>query len=114
MKYLRFFENSQIIEDDKYHIGDFVICKETNRVGSNDPEIYNFFNFIDNNIGKIVDTDAAGFDYIVKYKKIPKNIQNYFYRKNNTSRGMSESEILYHSKNKEELETILFSKKYNI
>ena len=114
MKYLKKFEN---ILNNTPEIGDYVICKETDWFigqGSLNPLIYIFLNFINTNIGQIVDIDYMGYDYMIKYENFPKIIQDYFHYKNETSRGMASYEIINHSKNKEELETILMSKKFNI
>ena len=112
MKYIKTFDKLKIKENAE--IGDYVLCSEPGDLFWND---INFF--IENNIGEIIDLNR-GYDYIVKYNNIPKEIKDYFAHLDNsipplqTARGMHKSEIKYKSKNKKDLESILLSKKYNL
>jgi hypothetical protein len=105
MKYIKQFDNlspdSNITKNSiKVEIGDYVICSEY------DNDI-NFF--IENNIGEVIDLNC-GYPYIVKYNNAPEGLKN----KNFHRRGMYKDEIKYVSKNKEDLESILLAKKFNI
>ena len=88
-------------------VGDYVICEEGN---------LNFKDFIESNIGVIYKEDTfRNNKYYVKYKNIPINVKKGFIRIDNANvRVMYLDEILHFSSNKEELESILVSKKYNL
>lgn len=110
-------------DDRILEVGDYVICNET---GSTDAA--DVINFERNNIGQIVDfrdNDNIEESYIniepryyifVKFENVPDNIYDDFdYHKTiDRCRVFSEEEIEYLSKNKEDLETILKSRKYNL
>ena len=93
----------------KPEIGDYVLCSENDK---NDDDL-NIF--IDNNIGKIINIMPATNNtmeyYYVVYNKVPANIDRIFV---NDGRNMWLSEIKCWSKDKEELEAILNSNKYNL
>lgn len=106
MKYIKTYEEINI---DKPQIGDYVILDKTF-----DAE------FCSNNIGQIIKADPevsvyfselyGDHDYIVKYENMPKEPEEFIGDKTFTSFEW----ILYWSKNKEELEAILASSKYNL
>jgi hypothetical protein len=103
MKYLKLFENIN-----EPQIGDYVLCKE---MDSNDKKL---LEFIDNNVGRIVDTkpetDVFTELFVIKYKNIP--FDNNWQNKN--TRYFLREEILFWSKDKEDCEAFLNAKKYNI
>jgi len=90
-------------------IGDYVICEEI----SSSIELKKF---IDNNIGYII--DQLSFNrFTVQYNNVPKNLFIFFneqMRSSSKCREMFLTEIQYWSKNKEELENILLTRKFNI
>ena len=113
--YLKTYENFK----KEPEAGDYVICNENNNLSSN------ICNFISNNIGKIVyyiNNDEfkkynvqKDYRYIIEYDNIPANIQTYFsYTVAEDCRRMSRDEIIYWSKNREDLEAIIDAKKYNL
>ena len=113
MKYLRTYE----LYETKPEVGDYVICEES--------KIPKIKNFISNNIGRIfyyIDTDVKKFSvckdfrYIVEYDNVPEYITDFFEDvwTEKQSRRMSLDEIKHWSKNKEDLEVILNTKKYNL
>jgi len=106
------------MRDNKYPvIGDYVICYEENM---NDE----LSKFLSENIGIIFlnfsDTCSEEIKYrddsLVKYFNVPESIKycfNYI-DSSSSSRIMSRKEIIYFSKNKEDLEIILTANKYNL
>lgn len=93
-------------------LGDYVICGHM-ELYSTKPALVNF---IENNIGiliKEVRTDSLkGFR--VQYFNVPSNIINNFGPGPSKIRYFSTDDIIYWSENKEELEEILATKKYNL
>ena len=115
MKYLKYIKKYEYLNNHEYQIGDYVICKEIHP-GNNDMD-KQVSDFINNNIGQIVPNDNQSFHYMVQYKnKIPKDIKEEFEfsEKLKKCRGMSENEIIFNSKNKEEAEQFLTAQKYNL
>jgi len=114
MKYIKEFENLNYKEP---NVGDYVICQEKN-------ENKDFISFIENNIGQIIKIKQYYTNeklyYYIRYTGIPDNIKYHFYEGihidlyENNIRGMFLSEIKYWSKDKEDLETILSTNKYNL
>jgi hypothetical protein len=104
MKYIRLFEE-RIIGNPK--VGDWVICKS-----SNDRDI-ELNQFLATNIGEVIMEDPPEWDYEILYKDAPDWIVDiaHIYDK---SIGFDREEILYWSKNKEELEYIVSANKYNL
>ena len=106
MKHLKIYEE---LNNTKPKIGDYVICKDY---------LTEVYNFVLNNIGQIIDivSNYHGDQYVIKFENIPENIKNWFYNYNNdrNTRSYDENEILYFSNNKEDLEIILQTKKYNL
>ena len=90
----KIFEN---INKGKPKVGDYVICKVADTLESTSFGIY-----VSTHVGKIDNIVKTKYDdfYQVEYS--------------NTGNKFQEYQILYWSKNKEELEAILASKKYNI
>lgn len=73
--------------------------------------------FINNNVGKYIEIERD-FDnpYKISYDNVPGKLLNDFIidENNNIIRYFSREEIIYFSKNKEDVETFLLSKKYNL
>ena len=82
--------------------GEYVICEE----GSGIPEV---INFLEQNIGKIVDIDGNKFE--VLYDNVPPELDYSFYK---GKRLMEIHEIMHHSFDIEILEAILSGNKYNL
>jgi len=101
MKHIKLFEeiNQNVIGSWTLapEVGDYVICDSTN---------FDLLkNLVKNNIGKLIQIEKVTRDddnYYIKYTEIENDIV--FWR----------SEILYWSKDKEELEAILTAQKYNL
>jgi len=109
MKYIKEYSNySDVIE-----IGEYVICSES---------IPDLDDFLENNIGKYIGDVTDGtlvcpYKYIIEYRNVPISLLTYFHFEQNTEykcRRESMRDIVYHSKNIEDLEAILAAKKYNI
>ena len=93
------------INEGEPKVGDYVICEE-----SVSGEVVK--EFISNNIGifsKSIHDET--FKYSIEYENIPDNIYGAF---TNKCRRMSRQEIKYWSKDKEELEILLVTNKYNL
>jgi len=110
MKIIRFNEN---LNDDEPQEGDYVICTTIN---STELELKLY---IDVNIGQIINISTKlEQKYIVYYDNLPNNLVSYVYNgiKINNISGITfeESEILYWSKDKKDLENILLAKKFNL
>ena len=115
MKYLKTFEEVNI---DEPKVGDYAIFfDEIYEIGSGVSSDFNeYVYFINNNIGEIIKIEKNDdYKYHVKFENVPINIIRYF----DTASDyyylrFHKEEILYWSKNKEELEHILAAKKYNL
>lgn len=124
MKHLKAYEN--LINEPQ--IGDYVICQDSvlaRNFSNNKSTII----FLSNNIGRIITDDSIDYDvskrysYVIKYENIPKDIEDYFNLRKKESeknfemsglRAFSLEEIIYHSKNKEDLEIYIDTEKYNL
>ncbi len=96
----KMFEN---INESEPKIGDYVICKTRN------PEKTAFKEYVDNNIGRIMNEfkDDSYF--------YGKDIKNYIVRFTNpTTYTFNKDQILYWSKNKEDMKDIQQANKYNL
>jgi hypothetical protein len=129
MKYLKTFENM----NNTPQIGDYVVC-ERGKGWSTISEDFN--NYILNNVGKIISPikkDRITMSYInkgyhyVKYFNVPdifywageeptekRTILNCWWDKENCAILIKNNDILYSSKNIEDLEILLQSNKYNL
>lgn len=109
MKYIKTYEEININEPE---VGDYVICKENNSDRSDDKAA----SFTSNRIGKIVRISLTNtYKYDISYTDIPINLHQFF----NTIRGeecrpMKGDEIIYWSKDKDELIPFISSNKYNL
>lgn len=110
MKHIKTFEN--ITEDSKYNIGDYVLIDFRNMI----TESPAFVNFVENNIGKVIDIDGVLIK--VQYDNIPdvSHFKNDSDRNpfNNNYVKLHESWIKYASNNKEDIEAYLNANKYNL
>ena len=104
MKYLKTFKNY----GDKPHQFDYVIINDN-------------LDFVSNNIGQIIinkflylNGEEELYNY-VEYKNVPKNIKRHFHNEYGAMCLLvTNDEITYWSKYKEDLEEILRTKKYNL
>jgi len=115
MKYIKTYES---INKGTPKIGDWVICYEADSIADFMPRVI----FTRNNIGQITETGGNSPYTYVNYFNVPKEILYNIKQKyigfdisdGKFERGMLENEIIYWSKNKEDLEAILSAKKYNL
>jgi len=97
-------------------IGDYVICEDNTYLPEGVQE------FIENSVGEIVHIETGKVEnpYCVKFKDIPKEyLYDDVFRysdavKISNCRWFKLREIKFHSRNEEELRSMLDSKKYNI
>jgi len=111
------FKIYEKINDHKLEVGDYVLCNDT--VPSEDIR-----NFISNNIGVCVNDfnvensndefKSEYYEYTIQYKDIPEKLKIWRWFSIGGERTMYGEEIIYWSKNREDLEEILMSKKYNL
>jgi len=96
-------------------VGDYVICQEDGQLD----------NFLANNIGTIVRVPvyrgkyrSQSTRYLVRYKNIPNDIEDWFIdgaeEEFINCRRMYDEEIIYFSKNKEDVKAYIQLKKYNL
>jgi hypothetical protein len=111
MKYLKHFEKYK-----RPQVGEYVICKDTT---SNLNAAYEPINdYLENHIGKIIQIkNGAPRPFLVQYdfnylSDVHWDVKYYF--GNNNVVKFSSHDILFHSKNKEDLEMRLTVNKYNI
>jgi hypothetical protein len=112
MKYLKRFENI-----DKTFIGKYVLLNLKGKNILNAEAI----EFLENTSGEIIAEYDKKITYekiiTVKYDNIPDNIKKFFsYSINNKFwvRNFYSSDIIFFSKNKDDIETFIQSKKYNL
>ena len=97
--------------NDSLKKGNYVICEE--------PAYPELFNFLNNNIGEVINFSTKQQRYSIRYEDVPNNLFTYFYKSMRKSglgghRYFNFSDIKYYSDNKEELELLLQTKKYNL
>lgn len=96
----KLFEN---INEDEPEVGDYVLCEEDEDTT---------FDFTKNKIGKYcMNSEDIDYPYYIEYDNIPDNLQIFF---TDNCRLMMKNEIKYWSKDKNELEAILSTNKFNI
>ena len=106
MKYLKKFENL-----DEPQVGDYVVCSVIITTGVKDELI----KYMNNNIGKIIKKeDRTKQQYYVYYENATVDLFVRYTGENYWCWWFDKNEILYYSKNKEECEVYLDTKKYNI
>lgn len=108
MRYLKTFENYEIdCQENKPHQFDYIICNAYD------------LDFVSNSIGQIITfkflNGASEQFYYVEYKNVPEDIDHYFHDEYGARcLVLIEDEIEYWSKDKEYLEEMLRTKKYNV
>ena len=111
MKYIKTFE-VKIVE--KLDVGDYVLmCQKLNTSGQN------YKNFIDNNIGKIMDIHERESVILLTYENIPEELLFEFRERKIGDiifygKWFNMLNIVEHGKTKEEVELKIHSKKYNL
>jgi hypothetical protein len=116
MKYIKHFENTK----NKLNLGDYVICEEIASSGYEKQLFKDVIEFEKNRIGKYVkyDNNNGDFKYTIYYDDIPQKFKDKYFMKeydiDKYCRPMSRKEIIYNSKNKEDLEAIINANKFNI
>ena len=116
MKYLKTYEYKRT----EPCINDYVICNISYKNANND-YADKISNFINNNIGKILEIDyiyGPNF-YHVYYQNVPKEITGAFGWKqkfdfSDDYMNFNQTQIIYHSTSKEDLEPYINAIKYNL
>ena len=115
MKYLKRFEDINI---DEPKVGDYaVFFDDIGQIGSDVSGDFNeYLYFINNTIGEIIKIENIdAYKYHVKFENVPTNINKYFDKTfDYYYLRFHIEEILYWSKDKEELEKYIQAKKYNL
>lgn len=117
MKHLKAFEEINISNP---HTGDYVICySDSSRMIESNINL-----FLSNNIGKVFSVDDYNNQIDVTYENIPDKLLNFFEGKRKISSSeenkstyiitLGQSTIKHLSNDKQELEVILNTKKFNI
>jgi len=115
------FKLYESINQDSPEIGDYIVCKgKLNGLGD-------FYNFVNDKIGQIISINVQDkhnnphlINYKVDYGEIPNKLYRFIFNIYLPNRGRVETlnldttEIVYWSKNKSELETIIAANKFNI
>ena len=131
MKYIRTYEALKFT-DKNPKVGDYVLCEEDIPKWAND-DFIKAYDYIATHVGKFVhkikkvpdqDDDVWGDNiYIIEYENVPEEFHKFFSTterkvknksKDKYYRRESVSNIKHISKNKEDLERILATKKYNL
>ena len=106
------------LNEDEPKVGDWIVCQpEDISFWINEEDLNRIFS---ENMGRIVSdnkgSDNHGQYYDVKYSNLPLNDQNLYndFAIIDSTFSITKNEIKYWSKNKEELETIIQSNKYNL
>ena len=112
MKYIKKFESIEDVSIIK--VGEYVMCIES----TIEDDLLN--NFLENNIGRVVfhDTEFKNYPYKVTFDNIPNEVENKYFiyvdYLNCSVRTFKGTEILAHSKNKEDILPLLAATKYNL
>jgi len=109
MKHLKTFENNNTFKEKpplQPEVNNYVICKEI----THDKNVNHFLN---NNVGQISEIDSARQlnNYLIFWENVPEELDCKFI---DNKRFMSRDEIIYFSYDKEFLETMISSNKYNL
>ena len=111
MRYIKKFEKYY-----KLQIGDYVICEWYDGKYNDKYKQYN--DFLKNNVGQLIEITDKLFPgqtfYIIQYNNIPFELDKFKSSRNKSSFTMKSRDIIYYSKDKEELELKLIAKKFNI
>ena len=113
MKYIKEFEN---ISNDDIKVGDYVLVDIHGHSGIG-PE--NFINFINNNIGKVIEIFSPYKLYnniTIEYNNVPEIIRKIWFIEENGKiiKNIRYNKIIANSKNIEDIERILITNKFNI
>lgn len=108
MKYIKTFEKATETFKPKLEIGDYVVVN-TNTHDNN------FNNFINTNIGQVMDINVEQYytSVRIKYENIPSNIR-YMFLAGTDELSFVIDIVKYYSKNKRDLEYLLDEEKYNL
>jgi len=115
MKYLKKFEDTNV---DEPKVGDYVIISDSMDYGSHIYDAYVYF--VNNNIGKLYSIKNEYSDYSDYYRvlfyNIPKDAEEWFSENYDGDKYIivDREDIVYWSKNKEDLEPYIQAKKYNL
>ena len=116
MKYIKQYEDEEIIIKDELKLYDYVICEDAWMKSQKEKgrEYLEVNNILENNIGLYIQKDDE--TYTIKYDAniIPEHLIEYFSHNGPNTRNFYRIEIIHFSPNKEDLEAILSSTKYNI
>lgn len=120
MKYIKTYESDIFTKDPT--IGDYVIARsyyfDISTPTTEQAELETFFS---TNVGQIIKFgfDNNAFKFVVRYDNVPKNIQKFFHSPEGMSEtyylyGFRKNDIIMCSKDINDLESHLASKKYNL
>jgi len=110
MKHLKLYEEYE--DSNEPEVGDYILAKWKNADDDHPANI-----FVTNNIGQLIKIEKDMYNivtYLVKYNNIPKEIDIYKSMNNDTSFRFKKEDLIKYSKNKEYLEMILQTNKFNI
>lgn len=105
MRYIKQFEERK----NTPKVGDYVIC--TDKCDDSDPKRTEFVN---NHVGRIVSTENELFNELYPIRVIYEKNLPLPYENHENEYICSYEEILFCSKDKEEVEVLLYAKKYNL
>ena len=80
-------KNFENYNSNNINIGDYVICSDkffNTQINYVNYDLEKYHNFLNNNIGKIVDKEKDDNRFIVKYNNIPVTIKTFFQKYNTT------------------------------
>lgn len=112
----KIFEN---IYQGEPKVGDYVIVSDKFDYYSDYSSDYSeYLNFINNNIGKIIDIRDDIYPYVVNFNNIPKNLKKYFEIFENDDKicyaKFKRDEIIHYSDTISVLEPYIAANKYNL
>jgi hypothetical protein len=120
MRYLKQYEQYGEIDID---INDYVLCTDHYEYEDEDINYLDFVKFLSTHVGQYIGQNNTQtiYTYAVIYKDVPQEISEYFspdrrlsYPKNYRLLKTTREDILYHSKNKEDVLLYIKANKYNI
>ena len=116
MKYIKQYEDEEIIIKDELKLYDYVICEDAWMKSQKEKgrEYLEVNNILENNIGLYIQKDDE--TYTIKYDGniIPDNVIRFFSHNGTYTRNFYRGEIIHFSPNKEDLESFILANKYNI
>lgn len=107
MKHLKQYEANK---PNKPNIGDYIITNSS--TSSSVSVLKKLHIFLNNNIGKVINHDNELI--VADYENVPEDIKGLFRGGNYQTRRILPKDIEYHSNNKEDVETYITSKQYNL